>query len=92
MERKIKICAGYNGDTHEAYIYKNINGKKYCKSCAYKLSPPKPIRKISEKGFKIKLKKKEQYEEDIKFYDNLWNKKYYSMGILSDPMENVLIQ
>lgn len=72
MQLKLKKCAGYDGIEHDAYIYKNIGGKKYCKSCAFKLQKPKPIKKRTEKQvFKMTLKK-EQVQEDIKFYLDVW--------------------
>ncbi len=72
MLRKKKICAGFDGNEHEDYIYKNINGLKYCKSCALKLQPSKPLKKMSEKQvFKMTLKK-ELFEEDKKFYLKIW--------------------
>ena len=46
MVTKKKICAGCNT---MSYIYKNIDGKKYCKSCAYKINSPIKIKKVSEK-------------------------------------------
>ena len=46
MVTKKKICAGCNT---MSYIYKNIDGKKYCKSCAYKINSPTKIKKFSEK-------------------------------------------
>lgn len=46
MVKKKKICAGC--DT-PFYIYKNINGKKYCKACAYMISPPVKIKMVSDK-------------------------------------------
>lgn len=77
MEAKKKLCAGFDGVEHEAYIYKNISGKKYCKSCTMKLQPPKAIKKMSEKGkFKMILKK-ELLEEDKKFYTEIWTKRYF---------------
>ncbi len=76
MKVKLKVCAGFDGNEHEAYIYKNIDGKKYCKSCTYKLNPPKSINKISEKHkFKLILKK-ELLEEDKKFYLEVWYNKF----------------
>lgn len=76
MNQKKKICAGFDGNEHEAYIYKNIGGKKYCKSCTYKLQPPKQINKVSEKQvFKIRIKK-DLLEEDKKFYNKIWEERY----------------
>lgn len=73
MQPKLKMCAGFDGNSHEAYIYKNIDGKKYCKSCTHKLRPQKPINKISAKQvFKMKLKT-DLLEEDKKFYKKLWS-------------------
>jgi hypothetical protein len=46
MVVKKKICAGCDTLT---YIYKNVGGKKYCKSCTYKLFPSSPIKKVSDK-------------------------------------------
>jgi len=67
-----KICAGCNT---EQYIYKNIKGKKYCRSCTFKLEPPKPIPKRTEKQvFKLKIKK-DLIEEDKKFYLSVWEER-----------------
>lgn len=75
---KMKECAGFDGNPHQAYIYKNIDGKKYCKSCAFKLQPPKAIRPMSEKGkFKMTLKK-ELFEQDKIFYTNLWTHRFFA--------------
>lgn len=73
---KLKECAGFDGIPHLDYIYKNIDGKKYCKSCTLKLQKPKPINKVSEKQvFRMKLKR-ELVQEDIKFYKDLWEKRF----------------
>jgi len=70
MQSKKKICAGCLQIT---YIYKNIEGNKYCKTCAFKLQPPKSIAKVSEKQkFKITLKKN-LLEDDKIFYKNVWD-------------------
>ncbi len=77
MLSKKKICAGYNGVEHEDYIYKNINGRKYCKSCAFRLQPPKAIPKRTEKQ-KIKMSlKKDLLVEDQKFYTDIWTKRFF---------------
>jgi hypothetical protein len=34
---KQKICVGWDNISHPAYIYKSIDGKKYCKNCAFRL-------------------------------------------------------
>lgn len=79
MQQKKKICAGFDGNSHEGYIYKNIDGKKYCKSCAFKLQPPKSIPKRTEKQ-KIKMSlKKDLLEEDRKFYADIWTKRFFEV-------------
>lgn len=89
----MKKCAGFDGIEHEAYIYKNIEGKKYCKSCTFKLEPQKPIfkitaiRKVSDKQ-KIKIEeKKELLEKDKEFYMSVWRSRFMSKcydGFLED--------
>jgi len=74
MLAKKKICAGCNT---EQYIYKNIEGKKYCKSCAYKKEPPKAISKVSQKQkFKLILKQ-DLIQKDKMFYLNIWREAFY---------------
>lgn len=69
MQAKKKICAGCG---KESYIYKNIDGEKYCKPCTFKLQPPKAIPKRTEKQkFKIEAKKK-LFEHDVAFYVQVW--------------------
>lgn len=73
---KKKECAGFDGIPHLEYIYKNIDGKKYCKSCTLKLQKPKSINKVSDKQvFRMKLKR-ELVQEDIKFYKRIWEKRF----------------
>jgi hypothetical protein len=72
MQAKKKICAGCLQTT---YIYKNIGGNKYCKTCAFKLQPPKAIPKRTEKQvFKMTLKKS-LLEEDKQFYQKIWEER-----------------
>jgi hypothetical protein len=57
---KIGKCAGWDENSHSAFIWKNINGKKYCKNCSYKIEDKKTsINKISEKQKKVNKVKKE---------------------------------
>ena len=73
MVRRKKICAGCEQET---YIYKNIDGKKYCKSCTFKIQPVKVIKKVSNKQvFKLTLKK-ELLQVDREFYLSLWYKTF----------------
>lgn len=37
MISKRKTCAGWDCNTHPAFIWKRINGKPYCKMCAYRI-------------------------------------------------------
>lgn len=75
MKVQKKMCTGFDGNSHEDYIYKNIDGKKYCKACAQKLQPSKPIPKITEKQiFKINLKIDEQ-KKDKHFYIEIWEER-----------------
>lgn len=82
IKQKLKICAGFDGNEHEAYIYKNIGGKKYCKSCTYKLEPQKPIfkihviPKISEKQRIKNRQKKDLLVLDKEFYLECWRDKF----------------
>lgn len=86
------MCAGFDGNSHEAYIYKNIDGKKYCKSCTLKLEPPKPIesspikfkvnviKKISDKQ-RVKIEeKKALLEKDKEFYLSVWRHRFMYYG------------
>jgi len=64
MQIKQKMCAGWDSKPHSAFIWKNIEGKPYCKVCTTKLEPQKAfvkagINKISEKQ-KEKNKVKKQ--------------------------------
>src|ERR1044072_1746091 len=75
-----KMCAGFDGNEHEAYIYKNIDGKKYCKLCTFKLQPPKGIRAVSVKNsntFRLKLKQT-QIQKDKQFYLKIWEERFYT--------------
>lgn len=83
IQVKLKTCAGHDGTPHEAYIYKNIKGKKYCKSCTFKLEGnDQPvfkvhvIKKVSEKQKKKNLEKKELVAEDMKFYLRVWKERF----------------
>lgn len=77
MKSRKKMCAGAGREEHEDFIYKNIGGKKYCKACAFRISPPKKLRPMSKKQvFKIQLKK-ELLEEDKVFYYKVWKKRFF---------------
>lgn len=58
---KQKICAGCN---ELSYIYKNIDGKKYCKSCTFKLQPSKSIQPYSKR----RKEQQKLYSEQIKVF------------------------
>ncbi len=75
MVSKQKMCAGAGGETlpHLAYIYKNIDGKKYCKACAFRLCPPKKIKKVNDKE-KFE-QKKAQTQAQYAFFIEIWNER-----------------
>ena len=80
MLNKIKQCAGWDGNSHPAYIYKNINGKKYCKLCTYRLEPPKQISKQSEKQ-RIRTKEDvKETKEQFKFFLKIWEERKRADG------------
>lgn len=35
---KKKVCAGWDGNSHPAFIFKRIDGKGYCSACSQRLS------------------------------------------------------
>lgn len=83
IQTKLKICAGHDGTPHEAYIYKNIKGKKYCKSCTSKLEGSNQpvfkvhvIKKVSNKQKKKNEEKKILVAEDMKFYLRVWKGRF----------------
>lgn len=94
IKPKLKVCAGFDGVEHEAYIYKNINGRKYCKSCTQKLEPSTykfkihAIRKISEKQKGKIEEKKELIKEDHKFYLDVWYQRFGKVEGTEDRNEN----
>lgn len=80
LSPKLKMCRGYGIPAHEAYIYKNIDGYPYCKSCALRKQPPKPINKVSTKmKFKMVLKKN-LIRDDHQFYLSVWKKRFYDLS------------
>lgn len=59
MVIKQKICAGWDGKTHPAFIWKRILGKPYCKVCTMRIQGVKPI--VSKKPIvKVSEKQKEK--------------------------------
>ena len=69
-----KICAGWDENSHPAFIWKRIKGKKYCKECSFKLESTKGINKVSEKQKKKNIEKKENTEILHRWFDILWKK------------------
>lgn len=81
-----KTCVGWDNNPHEAFIYKNVDGKKYCASCFFKIFKPK--KNVKNKILKEKKKtkaqiKKELYILDVAFYNTLW-KSHYAFGTIGD--------
>lgn len=72
---KEKICAGWDGNSHPAFIWKNIMGKKYCQQCSYKVEGKKSsISQISEKQKEKNIVKKENTEILHNWFNTLWKK------------------
>lgn len=75
MLNKKKECAGWDGKSHPAFIYKNINGKKYCKQCAYRLQPPKQIPKQSEKQRQKVKENVKLTAKQTEFFNQIWEER-----------------
>ena len=71
----MKECAGWDGKSHPAFIYKNIGRKQYCKECTFRLEPPKQIPKRSEAGRKKAEEKNITTEEQFKFFLKIWEER-----------------
>lgn len=77
MRSKLKECAGAGGKSpHPAYIFKNIDGKKYCKSCSMYLTPPKPLAKVAKDKVIVKDKIDKQWD----FFLKIWNERPHICG------------
>lgn len=72
MDRKEKICAGWDGNPHPAFLWKRISGKGYCKNCTMKLEPPKPIQ---SKRKDVDGKKKEDTERQFNLFLEIWEER-----------------
>lgn len=70
LSQKIKICVGYNGKSHSAFIYKNIEGKKYCKICSILLESMRGKKKSNKINF----------QSDKKFYLSVWQHKFFTFN------------
>ncbi len=82
MQAKQKLCAGVEGVTspHFAYIYKNIGRNKYCKECAYRINPPKPIPKRTQKQNELIKERTSLTEEQFAFFLEVWRERQDSDG------------
>lgn len=67
---KKKICAGHDGQPHPAIIYKNINGKKFCLFCTFKLEGSKMAKKNPPKKEDKDLSKKQK-----ELFFEIWNER-----------------
>lgn len=73
MQSKLKMCAGVGGKPpHSAYIFKNIEGKQYCKQCSLYLNPPKPLNR-GITSLKHTTNKKQNIDKQWDFFLNIWN-------------------
>lgn len=77
MQAKCRTCAGWDNNTHPAFIWSSIDGRKYCKNCFLRLKKP-TIKKISDKQ---KIKNQENSKHTFLLHRIMydwWN----SFGIL----------
>ncbi len=74
MLQKQKICAGWDGNPHPAFLWKRINGKGYCKACTSKIEGTKEIKRISKKQEERKQIKKENTKILHNWFNELWGK------------------
>ena len=77
---KQKICAGWDGNSHSAYIYKNIKGKKYCKECTMRLEHPTIIKKVSNKKIRDRVNNNELLQKQKQLFFEIWNERKHSDG------------
>lgn len=70
---KEKVCAGWDGNSHPAFLWKRIKGKGYCKECSYKVENKKTsIKQISEKQKEKNITKKEDTKILHNWFNSLW--------------------
>lgn len=74
MLNKKKDCEGWDGNSHLSFIYKRINGKKYCKSCAFKIEGKTSIKKTTDKQKEKSKIKTENSLQLRNFFEFLWRK------------------
>lgn len=61
---KKKTCAGWDGNSHPAFLWKRIGGKGYCKMCAYKIEQSVP-----------NDSKNEETEKQFKLFLEIWDER-----------------
>lgn len=74
IQRKLKICAGWDGNSHPAFLWKRIGGKGYCRDCTFRIEGQKTINKISDKQKDKILNKKEATKSLHNWFEMLWKK------------------
>jgi hypothetical protein len=75
MIQKQKICAGWDGNSHPAFLWKRINGKGYCKDCTFRLQPPKVLVKRTEnQKEKIEIQRQET-DKQFRFFLEIWEER-----------------
>lgn len=75
MVIKQKICAGWDGKTHPAFLWKRIKGKGYCKECSIRIEGYKPIARISEKKKESIEGKKEETNKQFQLFLEIWKER-----------------
>ena len=73
------MCAGWDGNSHPAFLWKRIKGRGYCKDCTYKLEIPKALNRtninnISEKQKEKNVEKRKNTEILHNWFNILWEK------------------
>lgn len=75
MKTKQKICAGWDGNTHSAFLWKRIKGKGYCKECTLKLEPPKALVKRTENQKEKVGIKRQETDKQFRLFLEIWNER-----------------
>lgn len=72
MIQKQKICAGWDENSHPAFLWKRIKGKGYCKDCTFKIEGQKSINKVSVKQKDRNIIKRENTKILHNWFNQLW--------------------
>lgn len=62
-----KLCAGWDGNSHPAFLWKKINGKGYCKKCSAILD--------NKKSFDDRQIKNNETKKQFNLFLEIWNER-----------------